>query len=72
MFNYKRKRRAYLMPILKMLRKAFNTFKKYAYPNYKLSPTVYDMYKDEQIKNCYEHFKKYFKTAVLLLSLIHI
>ena len=30
--------------------------------------TVYDMYKDEQIKNCYEHFKKYFKTAGLLNS----
>ena len=68
MFNLKRKRRAYFMPILKKLRKAFNVFKKYAYPTYKLSPTVYDMYKEEQIKNCYEHFKKYFKTAVLLNS----
>ena len=68
MFDFKRKRRAYLMPIFKILRKALNAFKKYAYPNYKLSPTVYDMYKDEQIKNCYEHFKKYFKTAVLLNS----
>ena len=68
MFNFKRKRRAYLMPILKMLRRVFNAFKKYAYPNYKLSPTVYDMYKEDQIKNCYEHFKKYFKTAVLLNS----
>ena len=27
MFNFKRKRRAYLMPILKMLRKAFNALK---------------------------------------------
>ena len=26
------------------------------------------MYKEEQIKNCYEHFKAYFKTAILLNS----
>ena len=68
MFDFKRKRRAYVMPILKMIRKALNVFKKYAYPNYKSYPSVYDMYKEEQIKNCYQHFKKFLKTAVLLNS----
>ena len=68
MFDFKRKRRAYVMPILKMIRKALNVLKKYAYPNYKSYPSVYDMYKEEQIKNCYQHFKKFLKTAVLLNS----
>ena len=68
MINFKRKRRAYIMPILKFIRKALNTFKKYAFPTYKQNLTVYDFYKEEQIKNCYEHFKEYLKTAVLLNS----
>ena len=68
MIDFKRKRRAILIPILKNLRKIFNTFKKYAFPNYIQTKTVYDFYKEEQIKNCYEHFKEYLKTAVLLNS----
>ena len=68
MINFKRKRRAYIMPILKFIRKALNTFKKYAFPTYKQNLTVYDFYKEEQIKNCYEHFKEHLKTAVLLNS----
>ena len=42
MINFKRKRRAYIMPILKFIRKALNTFKKYAFPTYKQNLTVYD------------------------------
>ena len=68
MINFKRKRRAYIMPILKFIRKALNTFKKYAFPTYKQNLTVYDFYKEEQIKKCYEHFKEHLKTAVLLNS----
>ena len=68
MIDFKRKRRAYLMPILSFIRKFLNTIKKYAFPTYKQSPSVYDLYKDEQIKNCYEHFKKYLKTSVILPS----
>ena len=56
------------MPILKNIRKVFNTLKKYAYPNYRSQLSVYDLYKDEQIKKCYEHFKDYLKNAVLLSS----
>ena len=68
MIDFKRYRRAYVMPILKMTRRVLNALKKYAYPNYKSHPSVYDLYKEEQIKNCYQHFKKFFKTAVLLNS----
>ena len=57
--NLKRIRRALIMPILKNIRKVFNTLKKYAYPNYRSQLSVYDLYKDEQIKKCYEHFKDY-------------
>ncbi len=56
------------MPILKNIRKVFNILKKYAYPNYRSQLSVYDLYKDEQIKKCYEHFKDYLKNAVLLSS----
>ena len=66
--NLKRIRRAYVMPILKFIRRVLNIFKQYAYPNYKSNPTVYDLYKEEQIIKCYEHFKSDLKNAVLLSS----
>lgn len=66
--NLKRIRRAYVMPILKFIRRVLNIFKQYAYPNYKSNSTVYDLYKEEQIKNCYEHFKSDLKNSVLLSS----
>ena len=56
------------MPILKNIRKVFNILKKYAYPNYRSQLSVYDFYKEDQIKKCYEHFKDYLKNAVLLSS----
>ena len=56
------------MPILKNIRKLLNIFKKYAYPNYRSQLSVYDFYKEDQIKKCYEHFKDYLKNAVLLSS----
>ena len=68
MINFKRIRRAYIMPILKSIRKFLNTLKKYAFPTYRQYLTVYDFYKEEQIKKCYEHFKEYLKSAVLLNS----
>ena len=68
MIDFKRKRRAYIMPLLKVIRNTLNILKKYALPTYKQNNSVYDFYKEEQIKNCYEHFKKFFKTAVLLDS----
>ena len=68
MINFKRKRRAYIKPILKSIRKVLNTLKRYAFPTYRQNLTVYDFYKEEQIKKCYEHFKEYLKSAVLLNS----
>tara|TARA_Y100000590_G_C15703699_1_gene1007755 strand:- start:113 stop:856 length:744 start_codon:yes stop_codon:yes gene_type:complete len=68
MIDFKRKRRAYIMPILNLIRKSLNVLKKYAFPTYKQNPTVYDLYKEEQIKKCYEHFKNHLKSAVLLPS----
>ena len=56
------------MPLLKAIRNILNIFKKYVLPTYIQNRSVYDFYKEEQIKNCYEHFKKFFKTAVLLNS----
>ncbi len=66
--NFKRLRRAYLMPILKFIRKILNVLKKYAAPNYRTNLNVYDYYKEDQIKKCYEHFKDHLKNAVLLDS----
>ena len=68
MIDFKRKRRALIMPLLKATRNVLNILKKYALPTYINNKSVYDFYKEEQIKNCYEHFKKFFKTAVLLNS----
>tara|TARA_Y100001935_G_C17236438_1_gene473258 strand:- start:328 stop:1071 length:744 start_codon:yes stop_codon:yes gene_type:complete len=68
MINFKRKRRAYLMPILRGIRKILNILKRYAAPTYIKNKSVYDFYKEEQIQNCYQHFKKFFKTSVLLES----
>jgi len=68
MIDFKRKRRALLMPVLNSIRKFLNIIKKYAFPTYKQNLSVYDLYKEEQIKNCYKHFQSFFKTSVLLPS----
>ena len=64
--NFKRKRRAYLMPILKFIRRILNVLKRYAYPDYSSPPSVYRIYKEHQAINCFEHFKKYFKNSIFL------
>ena len=68
MINFKRKRRAYLMPILKFIRRVLNVFKRYAYPDYASPPSVYQLYQEEQTRSCFEHFKKFFKTSIFLNS----
>ena len=57
MLNLKRIRRALIMPILKSIRRSLNIIKRYAFPNYKETSSVYDLYREEQIKKCYDHFK---------------
>ena len=64
--NFKRKRRAYLMPILKFIRRILNVLKRYAYPDYSSPPSVYRIYKEHQAISCFEHFKKYFKNSIFL------
>ena len=54
------------MPILKLTRRILNVLKKYAYPDYSPSPSVYQIYKEHQAINCFEHFKKYFKNSIFL------
>ena len=68
MIDFRRKRRAYIMPILKLIRRFLNVLKRYAYPNYSPPPSVYQLYKEEQAMSCFEHFKKFFKTSIFLNS----
>ena len=58
------------MPILKNIRKVLNILKKYAYPNYKSQLSVYDLYKDEQIKKYLEN-KELIKTIYIENKLIN-
>ena len=68
MIDFRRKRRAYIMPILKLIRRFLNVLKRYASADYSSPPSVYQLYKEEQAKNCFEHFKKFFKTSIFLSS----
>ena len=68
MINFKRKRRAYIMPILQMIRKILNIFKKYAYPNYETPKSVYQLYVEDQNYQCFLHFKELLKSTLLLTT----
>ena len=68
MINFKRKRRAYIMPILQMIRKILNIFKKYAYPNYETPMSVHQLYVEDQNYQCFLHFKELLKSTLLLTS----
>ena len=45
--NFKRSRRAVIMPVLKSVRKFLNILKQYAFPNYRSQLNVYDLIGDE-------------------------
>ena len=66
MIDFKRKRRAYIMPILKLIRKVLNVFKKYAYPDHIIPKSVYQLYVEDQNYQCFLHFKELLKTSLLL------
>ena len=68
MINFKRKRRAYIMPILQMIRKILNILKKYAYPNYETPKSVYQIYVEDQNYQCFLHFKELLKSTLLLTT----
>jgi len=62
MIDFKRKRRAFFIPILSTIRFILNKFKEYAYPTFRSPPdNAYDLYNKEQLINCYNHFKNKFK-----------
>jgi hypothetical protein len=67
MIDFKRKRRAFFIPILSTIRFILNKFKEYAYPTFRSPPdNAYDLYNKEQLINCYNHFKNIFKKSIFL------
>jgi hypothetical protein len=66
MINLKRKRRAFFMPLLSMIRFILNKFKEYAYPTFRTPDNAYDLYSKDELINCYNHFKNIFKKCVFL------
>lgn len=68
MIDFKRKRRAYMMPILHKIRKILNILKKYAYPNYEAPKSVYQIYLEDQNYQCFLHFKELLKSTMLLTT----
>ncbi len=56
------------MPILLLIRRVFNVLKRYAYPNFVATPSVHQLYKEDQAKKCFEHFKEHFKSSIFLSS----
>ena len=56
------------MPILQMMRRVFNVFKKYAYPNYEVPKSVYQIYVEDQNYQCFLHFKELLKSTLLLTT----
>ena len=68
MKDFKRKRRALVMPILQIIRRVLNVFKKYAYPNYEVPKSVYLIYVEDQNYQCFLHFKELLKSTLLLTT----
>ena len=67
MIDFKRKRRAFFIPILSTIRFILNKFKEYAYPTFRSPPdNAYDLYNKDQLINCYNHFKNIFKKSIFL------
>ncbi len=66
MFNIKRIRRAYLMPVLTSIKNILNIFKRYASPDYSRPPSIYKMFVEEETEKCFQHFKKKFKSSLFL------
>lgn len=68
MIDFKRRRRAYLMPVLKFIRKILNVFKKFAYPDHIIPKSVYQIYVEDQNYQCFLHFKELLKSSLLLTT----
>jgi len=66
MINFKRKRRAFFIPVLSLIRFVLNKFKEYAYPTFRNPPNAYDLFNEDQLIKCYDHFKNIFKKTIFL------
>ena len=55
-----------MVPLFSLIKRSLNIVKKYAFPDYKRPPSIFQMHEKEEIENCYNHFKKYFKTSLFL------
>ena len=62
---FSRMSRCYLTIIFSIIISSLNVFKLYVMPDYKAPQSIYQMYSDEEIEKCFQHFKKYFKTSLL-------
>ena len=56
------------MPILQIIRRVLNVFKKYAYPDYIAPKSVYQLYVEDQNYQCFLHFKELLKSTLLLTT----
>ena len=63
---FRRMRRRYLTKIFSIIKRSLNVIKQYVMPDYKAPQSIYQMYSDEEIEKCFQHFKKYFKTSLFL------
>lgn len=68
MIDFKRKRRAYLMPVLQLIRRVLNVLKKFAYPDHIIPKSVYQIYVEDQNYQCFLHFKELLKSTLLLTT----
>ena len=62
----KRIRRRLMVPLFSSIKSSLNIIKKYALPDYQRPPSIFQMYEKEEIENCYNHFRKYFKNSLFL------
>ena len=57
-----------ILPILHFIRRVLTMLKKHCKPHYIAAeiPSSAELYRNEQMLNCYNHFKKYFKNSIFL------
>lgn len=59
-----------ILPILHFIRRVLTMLKKHCTPHYIAAeiPGSAELYRNEQMLNCYNHFKKYFKNSIFLTT----
>jgi len=56
----------YILRVLHLVRRALTTIKIHALPNYDADKTCFEIFDQEEIIDCYKHFKKYFYKSIFL------